>query len=122
MQSWGLPLLKIRIHEDSIAIDEPLRAHLERRLDYALSGFADRVQHVIVRVSNDTTARSRCDIDVALRPRTLKVADTGADSSIAVTNASDRLVKAVNRALEREQAWLNGEPQPPPANQRRRGG
>lgn len=116
--------MKIRIHGDSIAIDEPLRVHLERRLDYALSGFAERVQHVVVRVSNDIPVRSapfyRCDIDVTLRPRTLKVADTGANCSIAVTNASDRLVRAVNRALERERAWLDGEP-PPPANKPRRG-
>lgn len=117
--------MKIRIHEDSIAIDEPLQAHLERRLDYALSAFAERVQHLVVRVSNDTPARSpsfyRCDIDVVLRPRTLKVADTGADPSIAVTNASDRLVKAVNRALERERAWLSGEDPPPGARRHPRG-
>ena len=117
--------MRIRIHEDSIAIDEPLQAHLERRLDYALSGFAERVQHLVVRLSNDTPARSpsfyRFDIDVVLRPRSLKVADTGANPSIAVTNASDRLVKAVNRALERERAWLHGEDPPPGEPGRRRG-
>jgi ribosome-associated translation inhibitor RaiA len=118
-------LLRIRIHEDSIAIDAPLRAHLERRLDYALSGFGERVQHVVVRVSDDSLATSsssyRCDIDVTLRPRSLKVADSGAKSSVAVTNASDRLVKAVSRALERERAWLDGEFSPP-AHKRPRGG
>lgn len=118
--------MKIRIHEDSIAIDEPLRAHLERRLEYAISAFAERVQHLIVRLSNDTPGRSspfyRCDIDVVLRPRTLKVADTGANCSIAVTNASDRLVKAVNRSLERERAWLDGDLPSPPADKRRKGG
>ncbi len=128
-RGWGLDvgdaLLKFRIHEDSIAIDEPLRAHLDRRLDYALSAFADRVRHLVVRVSNDTPAGSpagyRCDIDVTLRPRSLSVADVGANSSIAVTNASDRMGKAVSRALERERAWLDGERPSPPANERRKG-
>lgn len=118
--------MKIRIHGDSIAFDEPLPAHLERRLNYALSGFAERVQYVAVRVSNDIPVRSaaiyRCDIDVTLRPRTLKAADTGTSSSIAVTNASDRLVKAVNRALERERAWLDGDHPRLPAIKPRRGG
>ena len=106
--------MKIRIHDGGIAIDDLLRAHLERRLGYALSAFGDRVRDIVVRVSADTPSRSpplnRCDIDVTLRPRQIRVADTGANPFMAVANASDRLVRAVSRALEREQAWASGGP------------
>ncbi len=117
-------LLKIQIHEDSIPIDALLRAHLERRMDYALSAFADRVLHLVVRVSTEVPSRSpplhRCDIDIRLRPRGLRVADTGADAFIAVANASERLVQAVTRALERERAWVDGADPALPTDKRRK--
>ena len=115
--------MKIRIHDGDVPIDDLLRAHLERRLGYALSAFGDRVKDIVVRVSSDAPAGSpplnRCDIDVTLRPRHLRVADTGANPFMAVANASDRLVRAVGRAVEREQAWTAGGPSQPKKKRRR---
>jgi len=119
----GQPL-KVRIHDGGVPIDNRLRAHVQRRLDYALSGFAGRVRDVVVRLSNDEPARSprlnRCDINVSLLPRHVRVADTGASPFIAVANASDGLVRAVSRALAREQNWAAGGPPPPPPKNKRR--
>ena len=116
--------MKVRIHDGSSPVDDRLRAHVERRLDYALSAFGDRVGAIVVRLSNDGTPRSpslnRCDIDVTLRPRNLRVGDTGASAFIAVVNASDRLARALGRALAREEAWASGgQPQPPKAKRRK---
>ena len=116
--------MKVRIHDGSNPVDDRLRAHVERRLDYALHAFGDRVGAIVVRLSSEGTPRSpalnRCDIDVTLRPRNLRVADTGASAFIAVANASDRLARALGRALAREEAWaVGGQPSPPKAKRRK---
>jgi hypothetical protein len=115
--------MKVRIHDGGVPVDDLLLLHVQRRLDYALSGFTERVRDVVVRLSDDVPPRSpplnRCDIDVSLYPRHLRVADTGTTPFIAVANASDGLVRAVSRALEREQAWPTGFLPSPPRNKRR---
>ncbi|HET6147413.1 MAG TPA: HPF/RaiA family ribosome-associated protein [Polyangia bacterium] len=116
--------MKVRIHDGGNPVDDRLRAHVERRLDYALSAFGDRVGAVVVRLSNEGVPRSpspnRCDIDVTLRPRNLRVGDTGASAFIAVANASDRLARALGRALAREEAWAaGGQPARPKAKPRK---
>jgi ribosome-associated translation inhibitor RaiA len=118
--------LKIRIDNGSVAVDDLLRAHLARRLDFALSTFGDRVGRIVVRLSQAEPVRAvvgasrsspapstRCEIEVMLRPRSVRVEDTGADLFIAVGNAADRLTRSVARALERERAWKDGHPSPP---------
>jgi ribosome-associated translation inhibitor RaiA len=109
--------LKVQIHDGSMPVDGRLRAHVQRRLDYALSAFGDRVGSVVVRLSRDQPTRAPaldcCEIQVAMRPRTVRVTDIGANPFIAVENASERLIRSVKRALEREQAWgADGHPSP----------
>jgi hypothetical protein len=63
----------------------------------------------------------RCEIEVVMLPRSVSVADTGANMFIAVQNAAQRLKGSVARALEREQAWSQGHPSlpvPPSAAQK----
>jgi hypothetical protein len=100
--------LKLRIQKGGVAADARLRAHLNRRLDFALASFGQRVARITVRLSRAEPRRApavgRCEIEVTLRPRSVRVADTGADLFIAVKNAADRLIPSVARALEREGA------------------
>jgi ribosome hibernation promoting factor len=105
--------VKIRIHKGRVAVSGALRAHVERRLGFALGGFGERVGRVLVRLSRREPAQGQgqqCEIEVSLSPRILTVMDGGADSFVAVENAADRLGRAIGRALERERAWGAGEP------------
>jgi putative sigma-54 modulation protein len=101
--------VKVQIQAGSIAVDDSLRAHLERRLAFALSRLGDRVKGVLVRLSHGKAARSdplrRCEIEITMQPRVVRVADTGADLFAAVENAADRVGRSVARALAREQEW-----------------
>lgn len=117
--------MKVRIFNGRGPVDRRLEAHLNRRLDFALAGFGDRVGRILVRLSHGTLASAnpskRCDIEVVMLPRSVSVADTGANMFIAVQNAAQRLKGSVARALEREQAWSQGHPSlpvPPSAAQK----
>ena len=88
-----------------------MKAHLKRRLDFALAGFGDLVEQVLVRLSAKSIPASpfnRCEIEVKLRPRKVRIAETGLDLFVAVENAAEHLRRSVSRALERERAWGNG--------------
>jgi ribosomal subunit interface protein len=121
--------LKIRVHNDRGPVAEELRAHLERRLDFALGGFSERFAQVTVRMSHGKPAGNgagtgagsgeRCEIELTLRPRRMRVADSGADLFKAVENAAERLRRSITRALERERAWAE-EPAPTRTPHRRK--
>lgn len=117
--------MKIYVHDPGVVVDEKLRTHLERRVAFALGGLGERVKQVFVRLSASSRGESpfkRCEIEVTLVPRGLRVADTGADLLIAVENATGRLKRSLARALERERAWGKGHPRAPVARKPRRTG
>jgi ribosome-associated translation inhibitor RaiA len=129
-----LPSLKIHIHHDSVAVDDQSRAKLHRRLEFALSSLDDRIGQVVVWLSPDGSAGAarvlRCEIEVKLRPRAVRVADTGKTLTNAIENAAARLGRSVARAVERERGWADETattaaprvraPAPAPATRRRR--
>jgi ribosome-associated translation inhibitor RaiA len=118
--------LKIRISDDSGARKGDLHAHVQRRLDFALSGFQQRIGSVTVRLSRveldqaskstpkskskGATARKaaagvqRCEIEVKLRPRVVGVEDTDSDLIVAIDNATARLARSIARALDHDGA------------------
>jgi ribosome-associated translation inhibitor RaiA len=115
--------LKILVHDAGVVVDKKLRTHLERRVAFALGGLGDRVKQVLVRLSASSpreSAFNRCEIEVTLFPRDLRVTDTGRDLSIAVENATGRLKRSLARALERERAWGKGPPRASVARKPRR--
>jgi ribosome-associated translation inhibitor RaiA len=117
--------LKVRVQNGSVAVDAVLRAHVDRRLAFALGSIGDRVGDILVRLSHDAPTRApaleRCEIEVTLRPRNVRVAETGATLFLAVENAAHRLKRSVTRAVEREVAWPDGHPSPArPAPKRRK--
>ncbi len=98
--------MKIQIRERNVVVTEILRAHVESRLGLALGRFGERIERVIVRFSHTHDHRSgldkRCQIDVGLRPRSVRVEDMDVDLFVAVDHATDRVSRSVARALERE--------------------
>ncbi len=96
-------MMKIHIRERNIEVTEDLRAHVERRLGFALGRFGERIGRVVVRFADaDGHLDRRCQIEVGLRPTIVRVEDRDADLFAAVDHAADRLSRSVARALERE--------------------
>jgi ribosomal subunit interface protein len=103
--------MHIQIRQRHAEVTSSLRAHVERRLGFALGRFGDQIGRVLVRLS-DTTGQSgalapshqpqgRCQIDVGLR-RGVRVEDAAADLLVAVDGAAERASRAVARFLDRE--------------------
>jgi ribosome-associated translation inhibitor RaiA len=79
---------------------------VQRRLGLALARFGDLVDTVAVRFTRTDTG-SRCEIEVRLRPRSLRAEDTDADLIAALDRAGGRIARSVSRAVEREHAWAD---------------
>ena len=101
--------MKIQIRCRNIAITEALRARVERRLGFALSRFGERIGRVVLQFSETNDQHGyvdkRCEIEVGMRPRSVRVEHTDADLFVALDRAADRASRSVARALERERDW-----------------
>jgi putative sigma-54 modulation protein len=99
--------VKVHIQERNVQVTEALRTHVERRLGLVLGRFGDRIGRVTVRFSGPSGATgepvTRCQIDVSLRPQSVRAGDADADLFAAVDHASDRVSRSVARVLDLEQ-------------------
>jgi ribosomal subunit interface protein len=99
--------VKIRLSARNVTLTDRLRVHVRRRLELALGRFGDRIDKVSVRFTDADAGRgpaqNHCRIEVGLHPRPVTVEDVDADPFAAADGATDRLSRAVTRALEREQ-------------------
>jgi ribosomal subunit interface protein len=104
-------MVKIQIRERNVEIPTDLRNHVERRLNFALARFGQRIARVIVRFSDgdgEVGQNLRCQIHVGLRSRSARVEDTDVDLFVAVDRAAERVSRSVARVLEREREWDAG--------------
>ena len=104
--TWKEYAMQIDIRARKMEVGEALRAHVERRLRFALSRFGERVAKVIVCLGDANGARGgmdkHCHIDVALRPSgNVLVEDIDADFPAVVDRAAGRVGRAVGRDLQR---------------------
>lgn len=108
--------MNIQIRGRGAALTKVLRAHVERRLGFALGPFGERIGRVTLRFSETNgdhgAVDKRCQIDVGLRPKSVQVEHTDVDIMVALDRAADRASRSVARALERERAWEERPPQP----------
>jgi putative sigma-54 modulation protein len=85
---------------------DALRAHVERRLRFALSRFGNRVGRVVVRIGRlngdqGTNARS-CHIETRLASfGTVAVKDGGTDLFAAIDRAAGRMERLIAHYVER---------------------
>ena len=104
--------MKIHIQKSSVELNRALRAHIDDRLGFALGRFGEQIGRVLVRFSDaqsdgdgEHESDKRCQIDVALRPRSVHVEDADTDLLLALDRASGRASRLVARALEHQRAW-----------------
>ena len=80
---------------------------MERRLGFALGRFGERIGRVSLRFSDTNSHRGGVDkryqIDVGLRPRSVRVEHTDADLIVALGHAADRASRS---------EWEEGSPRP----------
>lgn len=87
-------------------LKDALKDHIERRIRFALGRFADRIERLVVRISDMNGPRGgvdkHCRIAVALIPKgVVMVEGTGDDPFALVADAAKRTRQSVRRSLER---------------------
>lgn len=98
--------MELEIGKHDVHLNDTLRDHIERRLDFALSQFGNFVSRVTVTLADVNGPRGgpdkQCRLLIHLRSGSLvKVEDTDEDMTAAVNRAADRAGHAVARQLER---------------------
>ena len=95
--------MKIQIRSRGMTLSRTQSVRLERELYLALAKFGDRIDHVIVEISESEVARLKlCEIEVRLESRILKVESSDTDVFLAMEHAVQRVARSVSRAIEIE--------------------
>jgi putative sigma-54 modulation protein len=102
--------MKIDIHGHRIEVSETFRAHIERRLRFALGRFGTRVTTVTVTLEDLNGPRGgidkQCRIAVTLASAGhLRVEVMDTEITPAVDQAADRIGRAVAREFERHHSY-----------------
>jgi putative sigma-54 modulation protein len=105
--------MDVKISGRKLKLDAETRAHVERRLDFALGRFDRRIMGITVRLADLNGPRGGvdklCRIDLKLRPTgALMIEERGADVFAAVDSAVRRLSHALRRKLERKKDRKKG--------------
>ena len=92
--------ISTHIKNDNLA--QALHLYVERRLQFALARFGNRVGEVTVKITADSPANSRCRISTEVLPFGRVVADE-CDASLftAIDRATGRIGRLFSRKLER---------------------
>jgi ribosome-associated translation inhibitor RaiA len=98
--------MKIEIRTSGVTCDEELRAHVERRLGFALGRFAPAISVATVHLADENGPRGGVDLRcrILLRGRRidgLVVEETATSATAAIDGAAERIGRSVARALDR---------------------
>ena len=102
--------MQIEIRGQHIELDESVKSHIERRVVFAIGRFQSRLRRVTVRVADINGPRGgvdkRCRIAVELAPSgSLVVEDVDSELFSVIDRATDRLGRAVEREVGRQQEF-----------------
>jgi putative sigma-54 modulation protein len=105
--------MRIDIQASGFKLTDGLRAHAERRLQFALSWAVHDVQKVVVRLSDINGPRGgndkRCYIQIPIPGRPdVVIENTESDLYVAIDQAVDRIERTVARRLERKHEHRHG--------------
>jgi ribosome-associated translation inhibitor RaiA len=95
--------MKIQIRPRGISLTKTQRARLERDLDSVLARFGERIDRVVVEVSDGKSAGLKCcEIEVRLKAQIVKVEHSDTDVLLAMGHAAQHVARSVSRAIETE--------------------
>ena len=98
--------MRVDIRGQGFSVSEALRAHVERRLHFALGRFGGRVRQATVRLSDLNGPRGGVDKACRIAVRLpawpdLVVEDADGDLYVAIDRAAERAGRSVGRHLAR---------------------
>jgi putative sigma-54 modulation protein len=99
--------VQIQIQARQFFLTDALRSHAEWRLRFALTYFNNRIQRVVMRLSDINGTRGgtdkRCHLQVVLKGLPdVVIEDTEADLYIAIDRAADRAGRTIEPRLTRQ--------------------
>ena len=95
--------MKIQIRPRGMTLTETQCVRLVREVDVVLARFGERIDRVIVDVSDaDVAGLTSCEIEVRFKPQIVKVEDSDTDVFLAVEHAVTRAARSVIRAIDAE--------------------
>ena len=77
------------------------RGRLERQLDFVLARFGERIDYLVVGLSNADAGLQRCELVVHVK-QLVKVESSDTDIFLALEHAADRAARSMSRAIETE--------------------
>jgi putative sigma-54 modulation protein len=96
--------MQVAIHNYRTNFAEAFKSYVERRLQFALNRFGQRVGRVIVRICPDGPAENRCSIKVNVQPfGRIAVEESDSDLFAAIDRATGKIGHLFGRELERVQ-------------------
>ena len=103
--------MQIDIQARNFSLTDALRSHAERRLRFAMTCCDDRIQRVVMRLSDINGPRGgadkRCHLQVVLAGLSdVVIEDIEADLYVAIDRACDRAGRTVVRKISRQQTLL----------------
>jgi len=95
--------MKIQIRPRGMTLTKTQCVRLERDLDSVLARFGERIDRVIVEISDgDVEGFKCCEIEVRLKPQIVKVEHSDTDVVLAMEHAAQHVARSVSRAIETE--------------------
>lgn len=103
--------MNVDIRTRGFSLTPGLRAHVERRLEFALDRYEERIARVRVVVGDVNGPKGgedkSCRVEVRLRGGgAVRASAVDGDAYAAIAAASHRVARSVTRALERERATM----------------
>ena len=93
--------MRIHIRPRGMTLTKTQYVRLEHDLDMVLARFGERIDRVIVEIS-DGDGSKRCEIEVRLKPQIVKAEVSDTDVFHALEHAAQRVARSVSRAIELE--------------------
>ena len=93
--------MKIQIRPRGVTLTKPQCVGLERDLEIVLARFGERIDRVIVAISDGQVEGTKsCEIEVRLKPQIVKVEVSDTDVFLAMEHAAQRVARSVSRTIE----------------------
>ncbi len=99
--------MNVEIRGRHLPVPEALREYCERRVQFALGRFEDRIGRVVLRLLDVNGPRGGedmcCQVDLTVRGRSLRIESTDSHLYAAVDGALARASRSVARELGRQE-------------------
>jgi ribosome-associated translation inhibitor RaiA len=95
--------MKIVIRPRGMTLTRAQYVRLEHDLDIVLARFSERIDRVVVAISDGNAAGlTCCEIEVRLKPQIVRADHADTDVFLGMEHAARRVARSVSRAIEAE--------------------